>query len=161
MALFGLPFVAEHFWLTGGTCLAAMYLGHRRSEDLDLFRTSGSLVDDGHEKLLPMLCRSGFVPKAVLSEHLGHLSLLLGDVTIIPAFSKSKYPRPYGTERLQSRLGTKEEIQVVRTAILAESKNAKRSAYEYPFLPQTGIQPINDRKQMVMVGDVEPLSDPE
>lgn len=80
MALFGLPFVAEHFWLTGETCLAAMYLGHRRSEDLDLFRTSGSLVDDGHEKLLPMLCRSGFVPKAVLSEHPGHLSLLLGDL---------------------------------------------------------------------------------
>ena len=29
--------VGKQFYLTGGTALAAFYLGHRRSEDLDLF----------------------------------------------------------------------------------------------------------------------------
>lgn len=32
--LFKIPFVADKFWLAGGTCLSAMYLGHRQSEIL-------------------------------------------------------------------------------------------------------------------------------
>lgn len=35
--LFRLPFVAESSFLTGGTCLSVFYLGHRKSDDLDLF----------------------------------------------------------------------------------------------------------------------------
>ncbi len=35
--LSGNPEIAERFYLTGGTALAAFYLGHRTSEDLDLF----------------------------------------------------------------------------------------------------------------------------
>lgn len=30
-------FLTQHFYLTGGTALAAFYLGHRHSEDLDFF----------------------------------------------------------------------------------------------------------------------------
>lgn len=36
-AFFSHPDLKEHFYLTGGTALAAFYLGHRYSEDLDLF----------------------------------------------------------------------------------------------------------------------------
>lgn len=35
--LSGNPEISERFFLTGGTALAAFYLGHRVSEDLDLF----------------------------------------------------------------------------------------------------------------------------
>jgi hypothetical protein len=31
------PLICEHFFLTGGTALSALYLHHRTSEDLDLF----------------------------------------------------------------------------------------------------------------------------
>lgn len=31
------PYFRKHFYLTGGTALAAFYLGHRFSEDIDLF----------------------------------------------------------------------------------------------------------------------------
>ncbi|WP_041458794.1 nucleotidyl transferase AbiEii/AbiGii toxin family protein [Ammonifex degensii] len=37
LQLFREPRVRERFYLTGGTCLAVFYLGHRRSEDLSLF----------------------------------------------------------------------------------------------------------------------------
>lgn len=35
--LFGDLWLRDHFYLTGGTALAAFYLRHRRSDDLDLF----------------------------------------------------------------------------------------------------------------------------
>lgn len=35
--LFRCPQVERHFFLSGGTALSAMYLGHRKSQDLDLF----------------------------------------------------------------------------------------------------------------------------
>lgn len=38
--LFGLDDIRRHFYLTGGTALAAYYLKHRRSDDLDLFTHS-------------------------------------------------------------------------------------------------------------------------
>jgi|GEM_PF-6231820 hypothetical protein len=37
LQLFRVPFVRENFFLTGGTCLSVFYLGHRNSDDLDLF----------------------------------------------------------------------------------------------------------------------------
>jgi hypothetical protein len=41
-----LPEIGEHFFLTGGTALAVFYLGHRTSEDLDLFAIeSGGLSE--------------------------------------------------------------------------------------------------------------------
>ncbi|MBI5619845.1 nucleotidyl transferase AbiEii/AbiGii toxin family protein [Candidatus Gottesmanbacteria bacterium] len=33
------PYIADRFYLTGGTALAACYLNHRLSEDIDLFST--------------------------------------------------------------------------------------------------------------------------
>lgn len=36
-AFFGVPDLKRQFYLTGGTALAAFYLEHRRSDDLDLF----------------------------------------------------------------------------------------------------------------------------
>ncbi len=36
-AFFGVPECRQHFYLTGGTALAAFYLEHRISDDLDLF----------------------------------------------------------------------------------------------------------------------------
>jgi dihydrofolate reductase len=34
---------AHNFYLTGGAALAGFYLGHRRTEDLDLFTTDETL----------------------------------------------------------------------------------------------------------------------
>lgn len=34
----------DHFYLTGGTCLAEFYLGHRLSYDLDLFTAKADLI---------------------------------------------------------------------------------------------------------------------
>jgi len=39
----GLP-DQDHFYLTGGTCLAEFYLGHRLSYDLDLFTSEADLI---------------------------------------------------------------------------------------------------------------------
>lgn len=38
-ALLGDPYISATFYLTGGTALAACYLNHRQSEDIDLFST--------------------------------------------------------------------------------------------------------------------------
>ena len=53
--LFKIPFIADNFWLTGGTCLAAMYLGHRQSEDLDFFTTRETIHPNEREKLTDLL----------------------------------------------------------------------------------------------------------
>lgn len=45
-AFFGVPQLRQKFYLTGGTALAAYYLGHRYSDDLDLFTHAGSLDAD-------------------------------------------------------------------------------------------------------------------
>jgi predicted nucleotidyltransferase component of viral defense system len=42
-ALFRDPWFRDHFYLTGGTVLAAFYLFHRRSDDLDLFSHAAEL----------------------------------------------------------------------------------------------------------------------
>jgi hypothetical protein len=38
--------IAQRFWLTGGTALAAFYLGHRPSDDLDLFTLDTESLDE-------------------------------------------------------------------------------------------------------------------
>jgi hypothetical protein len=38
--------VARRFWLTGGTALSAFYLGHRPSDDLDLFTLDTESLDE-------------------------------------------------------------------------------------------------------------------
>ncbi|MBM4256230.1 MAG: nucleotidyl transferase AbiEii/AbiGii toxin family protein [Deltaproteobacteria bacterium] len=43
VALFSDPWFREHFYLTGGTALAAFYLKHRYSDDLDFFTHQNSL----------------------------------------------------------------------------------------------------------------------
>lgn len=45
-AFFDVPSLRQTFYLTGGTALAAYYLGHRLSDDLDLFTHTGSLDED-------------------------------------------------------------------------------------------------------------------
>ena len=56
-ALFAEEIVAQSFYLTGGTALAACYLFHRYSDDLDLFTNSQSLevVWPTLQHLLPAL----------------------------------------------------------------------------------------------------------
>jgi hypothetical protein len=50
VALFSDPWFHEHFYLTGGTALAAFYLKHRYSDDLDFFTHQPSL--DGIPELM-------------------------------------------------------------------------------------------------------------
>jgi predicted nucleotidyltransferase component of viral defense system len=53
--LFRIPFIAENFWLSGGTCLSAMYLGHRQSEDLDFFTTRETVHPNERERIIDIL----------------------------------------------------------------------------------------------------------
>ena len=48
---FGKEEISKNFYLTGGTLLAAYYLGHRYSEDLDLFtdKDPDEIIDKIHE----------------------------------------------------------------------------------------------------------------
>ena len=55
ISLFQIPFIADNFWLAGGTCLSAMYLGHRQSEDLDLFTTNEKIHPNDREKITDLL----------------------------------------------------------------------------------------------------------
>ena len=55
MDLFKIPFIANNFWLAGGTCLSAMYLGHRQSEDLDLFTTLKTIHPSERETIVDIL----------------------------------------------------------------------------------------------------------
>ena len=47
-ALFALENIHRHFYLTGGTALAAFYLKHRQSDDLDLFTHTVSIESVTH-----------------------------------------------------------------------------------------------------------------
>jgi hypothetical protein len=46
LAVFFADPIARRFWLTGGTALAAFYLGHRPSDDLDLFTLDTESLDE-------------------------------------------------------------------------------------------------------------------
>lgn len=46
--LFGVEEIRRHFYLTGGTALAAFYLQHRYSDDLDLFTHDFDIADVEH-----------------------------------------------------------------------------------------------------------------
>ena len=50
----------EHFYLTGGTALAAFYLGHRLSFDLDLFTTEEPLVVPFSRKIEQVFTEQGW-----------------------------------------------------------------------------------------------------
>ncbi|MCX7706882.1 MAG: nucleotidyl transferase AbiEii/AbiGii toxin family protein [Anaerolineae bacterium] len=52
--------IGQHFFLTGGTALAAFYLGHRLSEDLDLFTASERGLDAARDALQDMAERAGW-----------------------------------------------------------------------------------------------------
>jgi predicted nucleotidyltransferase component of viral defense system len=52
--------IAEPFFLTGGTALAAFYLHHRYSEDLDLFTLDHDALDV-MEREIPILAAKDFV----------------------------------------------------------------------------------------------------
>ena len=43
--------IGQRFWLTGGTALAAFYLGHRRSDDLDLFTLEPDALDHARREI--------------------------------------------------------------------------------------------------------------
>ena len=57
--LFGDPWLHDHFYLTGGTALAAYYLRHRRSDDLDLF-THDDVLNGIDGLLRSYLVRTGW-----------------------------------------------------------------------------------------------------
>ena len=56
------PYITSSFYLTGGTALAACYLNHRESEDIDLF----SLHKVDETIAFPLLQRLAHVSKATL-----------------------------------------------------------------------------------------------
>ena len=79
--LFKIPFIADNFWLTGGTCLSAMYLGHRQSEDLDLFTTREGIHPNEREKITDILrARFDFDMPVVL--HSSFVSMLINNVKV-------------------------------------------------------------------------------
>jgi len=54
--LFKHPLISSAFFFSGGTSLSAMYLGHRKSEDLDLFTNNGTFsVGDAWKQVVAHL----------------------------------------------------------------------------------------------------------
>ncbi len=56
---------SEHFYMTGGTALAAFYLNHRISEDLDLFTPEERLVGYMGDRFKGNLEKEGFEVKVI------------------------------------------------------------------------------------------------
>lgn len=59
--------VAAHlqgFFLTGGTALGVYYLGHRRSEDLDLFTRDANAYDEGGRQFVRLMKLDGLTVTA-------------------------------------------------------------------------------------------------
>jgi len=56
LAVFFADPIAQRFWLTGGTALAAFYLGHRPSEDLDLFTLDAEALDQAR-RVMPNIAQ--------------------------------------------------------------------------------------------------------
>jgi len=48
--------IGQQFWLTGGTALAAFYIGHRPSEDLDLFTLDTEALDQAR-RVMPNIAQ--------------------------------------------------------------------------------------------------------
>jgi len=79
--LFKIPFIADNFWLAGGTCLSAMYLGHRRSVDLDLFTTREEIHPNGRKKITDVLrAKFDFYMPTVI--HPSFTSMMINDVKV-------------------------------------------------------------------------------
>ncbi|MGB9723995.1 MAG: nucleotidyl transferase AbiEii/AbiGii toxin family protein [Chloroflexia bacterium] len=72
----GLP-DQEHFYLTGGTCLAEFYLGHRLSQDLDLFTGEGELILPFSYRLETTV-RSGGLAITVIRRFASFVEFLVG-----------------------------------------------------------------------------------
>jgi predicted nucleotidyltransferase component of viral defense system len=51
----------DAFYLTGGTALSAFYLGHRKSDDLDLFTSEEELIQRFSLKIEEALKKAGFI----------------------------------------------------------------------------------------------------
>lgn len=79
--LFRIPFVAENFWLAGGTCLSAMYLRHRQSEDIDLFTTRPD-VHPGERQTIVDLLRTRYVFDAPFSIHPNYVSMMIDGIKV-------------------------------------------------------------------------------
>jgi len=67
----------EHFYLTGGTCLAEFYLGHRLSQDLDFFTGEGGLILPFSHRL-EAAARSGGFDVTVTRRFASFIEFLIG-----------------------------------------------------------------------------------
>lgn len=70
--------IGEHFFLTGGTALAVFYLGHRTSEDLDLF----AVKSGGLSEILLQIARIWPKETSIMRKSEGFASLLVRGVKI-------------------------------------------------------------------------------
>jgi predicted nucleotidyltransferase component of viral defense system len=92
--LFKVPHIADIFWLAGGTCLSAMYLGHRESDDIDLFTT----CDEIHQKdrdILDLL-KKYFDFKIIIPSSQTFTSILIDGIKVdfVSDMFAYKDPRP-------------------------------------------------------------------
>ena len=69
--------IVNHFYLTGGTALAAFYYQHRLSEDIDLFCEKHEVNPDTTEAFVRKLTTKLGVSQLKVSQFLGLVSFLL------------------------------------------------------------------------------------
>ena len=119
--------LAEIFYLTGGTALAAFYLAHRYSDDLDFFT---------HEDLFPQLEVEQFAREVAETLHAG----------------KTVYRRLYDRRIFFFEIGN-EELKIEFTKYLSSQLN---KAVDHHGLAVDSLDDIAANKVMALMDRIEP-----
>lgn len=118
-----LPIMAtfrREYYLVGGTAIA-LHLGHRRSIDFDMFKTSSI----NHKKNLDKLAESGF-PYTVTRRVAEQMNLIVNDVKV----TFFQYPFPVdSTERLESFFRLPSLLQLAAMKAYALGRRSKWKDY--------------------------------
>lgn len=73
--IFNMPLVGDHFFFAGGTALSAMYLGHRESEDVDIFTRNAAIdMADAWGRLGSFLAERGWRIETTTAQSQGFAS---------------------------------------------------------------------------------------
>ena len=110
----------REYYLVGGTAIA-LHLGHRRSIDFDMFKTSSI----NHKKNLDKLAESGF-PYTVTRRVAEQMNLIVNDVKV----TFFQYPFPVdSTERLESFFRLPSLLQLAAMKAYALGRRSKWKDY--------------------------------
>lgn len=110
----------QRFFLTGGAALAGFYLGHRTTEDLDLFTTT-ALLDDGETSLVEAAKQvGGTIERVQTAPHFRRRLVRRGDEAVIVDLVFDSAPQLHSEKQRigEVRLDSPDEIQVNKLCAL-------------------------------------------